>query len=225
MSVQNQLQQCKDQIARLQAEKAGLERKQELWYQKLLETRYSAKHKKCPIGEVDLLGEDFVAEIKIVENFKAAVGQLKCYNTYFQKKKEILFLFGALPVQTKIDAMVSVCRTLKVDLVYLDGSANEMTLHSEELTEKNKKDDDEWLEYREEYIQVDAAGAIPWSILRNHFRAWHDIRYSNKKLSIRGDEARNYFDGKLGTMKSSSLRGANIRGYFGWKLSKGGEEA
>ncbi len=54
---------------------------------------------ETPVGYIDLLTDSELIEIKHVDNWKHAVGQLICYGNYYDEHRKRLHLFGHKPSQ------------------------------------------------------------------------------------------------------------------------------
>lgn len=69
-------------------------KKDEPYYQTILERYYSATHKKLNCGVTDITTDTFHAEIKEWPSWKEAFGQLMVYNTEDPRDNLICFFFG-----------------------------------------------------------------------------------------------------------------------------------
>ena len=69
-------------------------KKDEIFFQKLLEKYFDAGHKKLPSGETDITTDTMHIEIKIWNEWKAAIGQLMSYNVDDPKQELRVYLFG-----------------------------------------------------------------------------------------------------------------------------------
>lgn len=52
------------------------------------------KEVRTPAGNIDLLTDHFLYEMKQVEKWKEAIGQLVAYGTYYPNHKKVLVVFG-----------------------------------------------------------------------------------------------------------------------------------
>lgn len=209
-----------DQIEALQRENAKLKldiskltQKKEEFYQRLLERRYDAKHKKVSVGITDLTNENMNAEIKSFDNFCHGVGQLLSYNSVSPKARKVIFAFGRVPGEVRLSGYLKVANDFGIEVIQLDGEGNETSLNGNRMLYES----DPWKEYIQRFIQIDQSEAIAWSVLREHFRAWHDAKFE-MKLSPRADEAKKYFDGKFKSYRNSHSKGKALKGFYGYKF-------
>lgn len=70
------------------------EKKNEDFYQKIVETHLNGKHKRLTIGVTDVTNDTTHAEIKRWEYFKKAIGQLVAYNIEDPKDRLQAYFFG-----------------------------------------------------------------------------------------------------------------------------------
>jgi hypothetical protein len=54
-----------------------------------------------PAGRIDVLTPNLIIEAKYIKSWKAGIGQLVAYGTFFPGKKLVLYTFGHLGQQTK----------------------------------------------------------------------------------------------------------------------------
>lgn len=85
-------------------------RKNERFYQLMLEQFLCGTHKTLSCGITDVTTDTCHAEIKEWKNWKEAVGQLTCYNAVDPKPELCVYLFGKYTSTCKEQA-VSVCKT------------------------------------------------------------------------------------------------------------------
>ena len=84
-----------ERLAKVELELAYLRNKrQESFYQKLLENHYNATHKKLPSGITDITTDNMHAEVKNWECYKEAKGQLDFYNLDDPKEELHVYFFG-----------------------------------------------------------------------------------------------------------------------------------
>lgn len=69
-------------------------KKHEVYYQRKLEKLLGGNHYKTPAGEIDILTNTTLYEIKSWKGFKHAYGQLKSYAKYVPGKQLALIFFG-----------------------------------------------------------------------------------------------------------------------------------
>jgi len=62
--------------------------------QKKLERSLRGRPRKCPAGNVDVVTDRFIIEIKAWTNWQKAVGQIMCYSVYFPRHKPLIHFFG-----------------------------------------------------------------------------------------------------------------------------------
>ena len=55
----------------------------------------------CPAGRIDLLTMTEVIEIKIVNKWKSAIGQVLTYGNYYPSRDKRIHLFGKAGIRTK----------------------------------------------------------------------------------------------------------------------------
>ncbi len=81
-------------------------RRNEYFFQKILELHFRATHKKLPCGETDITTDEFHAEIKEWNCYKEAIGQLVCYNSFDPRHELRIYLFGKYIQRMKDIALV-----------------------------------------------------------------------------------------------------------------------
>ena len=69
-------------------------KKNEVYYQNILENLLEGTHKKLDAGITDITTDTFHAEIKQWDCWKEAIGQLQSYNCWDPKEEMRLYLFG-----------------------------------------------------------------------------------------------------------------------------------
>jgi hypothetical protein len=90
-------------------------RKNEKFYQTLLEEILSSTHKRLSCGETDITTNECHAEIKEWECWKEALGQLIAYNTVDPKEKLCVYLFGKY-AQNRKDTAIEVFKKNGIDV-------------------------------------------------------------------------------------------------------------
>lgn len=90
----------------------------ERFYQKLVEKDYNGRPASCPSGRVDVLGAEWIVEIKKWDLWRAAVGQLMCYSVYFPDRIKCIHLFGVQPADKVIQMIENTCEALGIVLSY-----------------------------------------------------------------------------------------------------------
>lgn len=68
---------------------------------------------KTPVGNIDILTPTQLIEIKASKNWKAAIGQLQSYATYYPHHQKHLYLFGDLGVES-LAIVKSICDEHKI---------------------------------------------------------------------------------------------------------------
>jgi hypothetical protein len=111
IAMQENIDMLKEQIQHMSAmgDRAKLQlelqyyknRKNEGFYQQLLESHFGATHKKLACGITDITTLDMHGEIKEWKCWKEALGQLIAYQTEDQKERLCVFLFGKYPESCK----------------------------------------------------------------------------------------------------------------------------
>lgn len=130
LELQAALKAAQQQIQAMQAEidssKLDLryykKKRDEPFYQMLLEPILSGTHKKLPCGITDITTDDTHVEIKEWRCWKEAVGQLTCYNEDDPKPYLAIYLFGKYGDKCKHNAIrICTARGFKMyDLVDTD---------------------------------------------------------------------------------------------------------
>lgn len=79
-----------------------------------------------------------------------------------------------------------------------------------------QEDNDEFIEFRKQYIIYKEGEGVSWSDLREKFRCWHNeniSQFNGKKMTPRGDEVKKYFIAKLCPETFITLKGQRVRGF------------
>ena len=63
---------------------------------------------------------------------------------------------------------------------------------------------------------------LQWAVLRELFRAWHDLCFPTNMLYKLAAPIKPYFSEKLGISQCKSRKGIPVRGWFGWDIVKEG---
>jgi hypothetical protein len=90
-------------------------RKNEKFYQLLIENYLGGTHKTLSCGITDVTTDSCHAEIKEWSSWKEAIGQLTCYNTVDPKDKLEMYMFGRYKQSCK-DEAIKVTTTCKIDI-------------------------------------------------------------------------------------------------------------
>jgi hypothetical protein len=91
------------------------EKKSEKFYQNIVELYLGGTHKKVSCGVTDVTTDTIHAEIKNSKDYKAAIGQVLCYNTVDPKAQLQLYIFG--PESHKhFENAKTVCEGLNIEL-------------------------------------------------------------------------------------------------------------
>lgn len=80
-------------------------RKNEAFYQMLLEQFLGGGHKHLSCGITDVTTDECHAEIKEWKNWKEAIGQLGCYNKVDPRNRLELYFFGSISKKAKKEAI------------------------------------------------------------------------------------------------------------------------
>jgi hypothetical protein len=70
-----------------------------------------------PVGRIDILTSNRVIEVKKVEMWKSALGQVLSYGYYYRKRKKILYLYGSLDNVNCVE-ILRVCAKYKVEVIF-----------------------------------------------------------------------------------------------------------
>ena len=90
-------------------------RKNENFYQLLLENYLGGNHKTLSCGITDITTDSCHAEIKEWSSWKEAIGQLTCYNTVDPKEKLEMYMFGKYKQSCK-DEAIKVTTSCKINI-------------------------------------------------------------------------------------------------------------
>jgi len=90
-----------------------------LWQQLIAKRTKGAIEVITPIGNIDVLCDSSLYEVKHVKQWKHALGQVLAYGYFHPSKKKKLYLFGvsAKKLQTKIE---TICNFYDVHVVFTD---------------------------------------------------------------------------------------------------------
>jgi len=88
-------------------------RKNEKFYQLLIENYLGGTHKTLSCGVTDVTTDSCHAEIKEWSSWKEAIGQLTCYNTVDPKDRLEMYMFGKYKQSCKNEA-IKVTATCKI---------------------------------------------------------------------------------------------------------------
>lgn len=86
--------------------------------QSLLQVIFGGGHKRCEGGIVDIVTDDVLVEIKVMERWRDAIGQLMVYRRYFPGRRTILYLFGKQPKRFKWDDVRDLCESEHIDVMW-----------------------------------------------------------------------------------------------------------
>lgn len=89
-------------------------RKNENFYQLLLENFLGGTHKKLKSGITDITTDYCHAEIKQWKSFKEAIGQLTCYNIQDPKPELHLYFFGKYSAKERTIELIKECNKFKI---------------------------------------------------------------------------------------------------------------
>ena len=90
-------------------------RKNEKFYQLLLENYLGGTHKTLSCGITDVTTDSCHAEIKEWSSWKEAIGQLTCYNAVDNKDVLEMYMFGRYKTSCKTE-VIKVATTCKIDI-------------------------------------------------------------------------------------------------------------
>ena len=69
----------------------------EAWYRDRLAQQLNGRTEvQTPVGRIDVLTKTEIIELKNVKNWKAAIGQVKCYGQYYPNHRLRVHLFGEI---------------------------------------------------------------------------------------------------------------------------------
>jgi hypothetical protein len=87
-------------------------------YQKALEVHLCGTHCKLKHGITDISNDRLHAEIKCIESWKGALGQLLYYNFISPKDELHMYLFGKKPKKFNINDIANFLKTYDITLFY-----------------------------------------------------------------------------------------------------------
>ncbi len=122
-------------------------KKQEGYYQKLLENVLRAKHMCIPgIGTTDLTTEDAHIEIKIWTDYKKVPGQLAAYQQGCPRQKSIVYFFGKLPDRRKLEHIKMLMISFRIQMFSIDDN-NVITEHTPEHRDQALLQNDPFVQF------------------------------------------------------------------------------
>lgn len=72
-----------------------------------------------PAGRIDLITDDSIIEVKEINNWKHAIGQVLAYKESLSSDKEpVIFLFGEVNNEQSLDLINSVCGSLSISVMF-----------------------------------------------------------------------------------------------------------
>ena len=69
---------------------------------------------ECGVGFIDLLTSDKIVEVKQINNWKHAIGQVNCYGMYFPNHQKTIVLFGEGCIDKKIIEQTCMFQNIKI---------------------------------------------------------------------------------------------------------------
>ena len=105
--------------------------KNEDFYQKILEEYYGGKHKRLKCGETDITTDTMHIEIKIWNEWKAAIGQLVCYNGDDPKEHMHACFFGKYAERCR-EMAIAQCKALNIEVFWFEEDESSIYLVQEE---------------------------------------------------------------------------------------------
>ena len=136
-------QKLEERISYLENQRTESPRELEIKYQRYLEKKYNASHKKNAFGISDIETNDVVIEIKNWKKYKHSIGQLQCYN-HHNNKQMIAYFFGSKPLNLNNILKQFHKHNISVFHIYeVDNEISEQKL--EYFTINQNKDFTKWL--------------------------------------------------------------------------------
>ena len=110
-------------------------RKNEKFFQLLLENYLGGTHKTLSCGVTDITTDTCHAEIKDWPSWKEAIGQLTCYNMVDPKETLNMYMFGKYTQKCKDEAMkiVTSCKINMYEFIETDDIISIMSLKNNEI--------------------------------------------------------------------------------------------
>lgn len=102
-------------------------KKNEEFYQKVVESYLGGTHKNVETGVTDVTTASTHAEIKNWDSYKDAIGQLTAYNAADPKEKLQVYLFGKAS-QKQMEKAYSVFQTCNIEMFYFKDSTDEIQI-------------------------------------------------------------------------------------------------
>jgi hypothetical protein len=102
-------------------------KKNEEFYQKIVESYLGGTHKNVETGVTDVTTASTHAEIKNWDSYKDAIGQLAAYNAVDPKEKLQVYLFGKAS-QNQMEKAYGVFQTCNIEMFYFKDSADEIQI-------------------------------------------------------------------------------------------------
>ncbi|MBJ7899456.1 MAG: hypothetical protein GC158_05970 [Cyanobacteria bacterium RI_101] len=90
----------------------------ESWYRDRLARKLKGKTEvQTPAGRIDIVTQTEIIELKSAPNWKAAIGQIKCYGEYYPNHRQRIHLFGEIK-ETKLKMMQRACQQENIELTW-----------------------------------------------------------------------------------------------------------
>ncbi len=172
-------------VSKLQSRMAALEsdkqegsdaRRREKHYQEILERQLGVTHSKNASGVTDLTGDDFHAEIKSWNGWKAALGQILAYNDAEVKDRLEVYFYGASPGERNKKHIVQ-CFNKRGILVYEFGEDDQPLLLGVAPRKEKSKIEDEIANFARECLVKDpTSGRVTTDEVVQAFRVWNTTK-------------------------------------------------
>jgi hypothetical protein len=139
IQLQSRLQELESKLTNNQKLKLDLEyyknRKNEKFYQLLLENYLGGTHKTLSCGITDITTDTCHAEIKEWSSWKEAIGQLTCYNVADPKETIEMYMFGRYTQKCKNEAVkiATSCKINVYEFVETDDGISIISLENNEI--------------------------------------------------------------------------------------------
>lgn len=108
-------------------------RKNEAFYQSILEKYLGKSHKSIEVGITDVTTDICHAEIKEWKNYKEAVGQLIIYNSCDKKEKLEMYMFGKYSQKEKAFKAISSCNIHLYEFLHTEDKVDIINFKTKEV--------------------------------------------------------------------------------------------
>lgn len=216
--LQKDLSAAKARIAELESV-VHPKRKNEKYYQRILEDRLGAKHLWVPgVGETDLTTDDAHIELKKWSEYDDVPGQLAKYNLIIPRPRRCGYFFGPLPGKKRIAFIEALMKSFGIEMYSFDAD-DDVHRHGKE-EDSGQSERSIFTRFRTECLVDEDGDRLEWTVVLPVFQAW--AKATGFEIEEKKGTVRRIFVAGLGKIYDSRFKGISL---YGWKNVRLTEEA